>query len=118
MGKEDIEGILGGLKNAIERGSDIEKAISTFVNAGYSQEDIDEAIKQLPENAKKNAKILSAPSAQSLKQDIGKPLPEIPRPESIKPKKKGVSTRTVLIGAAIIIFVLIVVLVGTMVLMK
>jgi len=118
MGKEDIEGIVGGLKNAIERGANLEKAKSTFLNAGYSQEDIDEAVRLIPEEFKKSGK-LEAPSAHlvpSLKQETGKPLPEIPKPE-IKQKKKH-PIQTMLLLIAIIIFILMITLLGTMFLFK
>ena len=59
--KEEIAAILGGLKNAIERGESIEKAKSTFLNAGYDSNDLEEAVgllssKEIKEE-KKNAKV-------------------------------------------------------------
>jgi len=118
MNREDIEGIVGGLKNAIERGANLEKAKNTFLNAGYSQEDIDEAVKLIPEESKKTEK-LQEPSAHlilpSLKQEAGKPLPAIPKPE-IQKKKHPVQTMLLLI--AIIIFVLMLTLLGAMFLFK
>lgn len=111
MVSEEIEGILGGLKNAIERGADLEKAKSTFLNAGYSEEILNEAINLLPDNIKKTAKL---PQLTSLKQEAGKPLPEIARPVS----KKSNLIRNVLIGVASVVFILIVILIGSMFLSK
>ena len=113
MVSADTEGILGGLKNAIERGADLEKAKLTFLNAGYSEADVDEAIKLLPETIKKTVKLPQL--NPNLKPDIGKPLPEIPK---IVKSKKSNLVKTILIGAAVIVFVLIVILVGAMFLSK
>ena len=32
--------IYGGLKNAVERGEDLEKAVQSFISAGYSEQDV------------------------------------------------------------------------------
>ncbi|MEK6898483.1 MAG: hypothetical protein AABW79_00105 [Nanoarchaeota archaeon] len=37
------EDILGGLKNALERGSSLEEAIRSFTNAGYIEKEVREA---------------------------------------------------------------------------
>ena len=37
------EEILSGLKNAIERGSSLESAMRSFINAGYSEVDVKDA---------------------------------------------------------------------------
>ena len=39
--------LYGGLKNAIERGENIERAIQSFVNAGYSDIEVREAADQI-----------------------------------------------------------------------
>lgn len=36
--------LTSGIKNALERGSDLNSAINSFKNAGYSQEEIDKAV--------------------------------------------------------------------------
>ena len=113
MSNSDVEGIFGGLKNAMERGADLEKAKSTFLNAGYSEADVDEAIKSLPERIRKTVK--SPQFNPNLKQDIGKPLPEVPKPIN---QKKSNLLRNLIIGIAVIVLVLIVILAGTMFLSK
>lgn len=41
------EDILGGLRNAIERGEDIEQARQSLINAGYPEKDVDDAVSVL-----------------------------------------------------------------------
>lgn len=41
------EEIIGGLKNAMEHGYSIEQAIQSFINAGYSSQDVQEAAASL-----------------------------------------------------------------------
>ena len=106
MVKEEIAAILGGLKNAIERGESIEKAKSTFLNAGYKSEDIEEAagllsIKEINKE-EKTAKVKeNKKEIKTLTKE--KPLPEI----NAGPKKKFNIIRAVLVAAAIVIVLLI-----------
>lgn len=44
--KEDI--LIGGLKNALERGETIEKAKQSFINAGYKPEEVTAAAQKVP----------------------------------------------------------------------
>ena len=124
MTKEDI---IGGLKNALERGETLERAKSTFINAGYKEEEVEEAAKlvgekklkeketPVPRSIKPSVKTsvpspvsAPAPSAQPA-QAIGKPLPSL----QVKPKKKSPIT-AVLIIVAVILFLLILNLVRVM----
>ena len=119
VSKEDIAGIVGGLKNAMERGSSLEKAKMTFINAGYNPEDIDEAARTLmPLDIKKQLKVSQSLTLTTTLQKLEKPekieakeklpeklLPELPMPEFKKKKKFGI--RTVLIVIAVIILLLI-----------
>ena len=41
------EEIISGIKNAIQRGSSYEGAVQSFINAGYSEEEVKEAGKML-----------------------------------------------------------------------
>jgi|GEM_PF-1616881 len=63
------EDIYGGLKNALDRGEDLEKAVRTFVNAGYPESDVREAAQAIASG--------NRPSE----------FPEIPQIKNI-PKKK------------------------------
>ena len=105
MVKEEIAAILGGLKNAIERGESIEKAKSTFLNAGYKSEEVDDAagllsVKEVNKEEKKAEKE-NKKEIKTLTKE--KPLPEI----KLEPKKKFNIIRAVLVAAAVIIVILI-----------
>lgn len=51
--------IAGGLKNALDHGSTLEQAVQSFINAGYSTQEVQEASEEL----KGVSSILSSPSA-------------------------------------------------------
>ena len=125
MGKEDIPGIIGGLKNAIERSYSLENAKESFITAGYDAADVEEAAnsigeknfdKQVSEQAKGHVpkqspkQVVPAQPLAALSKTNEKPLPELPKPESLKPKKK--SMKGVLTIIAIIIFIIIIAILG------
>ena len=113
MPKEEI---IGGLKNALERGETLERAKSTFINAGYNKDEVEEAAKFVGE--KKFAKPAPMPLKPAIRPSVPspvsapapsvqpaqaiKPLPAV----QVKPKKKSPIT-TVLIIVAVILFLLI-----------
>ena len=106
--------IVGGLKNAIERGSGLEKAKATFVNAGYNADEVDEAGKfvEMSDKVKKVIKENEKINVPVFKKESNeKMLPIIPKP---KEKKKG-DIRKVLIGLAILIFLTIIYLTKSMI---
>jgi hypothetical protein len=80
------EDILGGLKNALERGDTLQEAKDSFISAGYSKADVEEAAASL-EKVQINKKIevptlytatLQAPAAPSKPgEKPEKPLPQI-----------------------------------------
>ena len=83
--KENLN-LVGGLKNALERGASIEQAKQSFVNAGYKTEDIEAAAQEVSEivprtimensNSKKKAKL----SKKSKKKAMRNPSAKICRP--------------------------------------
>lgn len=72
--------ILEGLRNALARGSTLEKAMVSFWNAGYPKEEIEEAAKALQEHSS---------------QTMPNPNKEIPREikQPIKPLSKSVEKK-------------------------
>jgi Holliday junction resolvasome RuvABC DNA-binding subunit len=54
------EDLICALRNAIERGSSLEEAITSLVNAGYNRIEIEEASKQL-RNVRKKGSFLPPP---------------------------------------------------------
>jgi hypothetical protein len=78
MPREDI---LGGLKNALERGDSVDEAKETFISAGYSKAEVEDAAASLEKlSVIRKAEVpaiysatLQAPSAKPGE----KPLPQI-----------------------------------------
>lgn len=85
--------ILGGLKLAIKRGVSLQKAMTTFYNAGYKKEEIEEAARALQQEKTKTS---IAPLKKAKESKKTKSLPETPKlpktPKKVsdygKPKKK------------------------------
>lgn len=71
--------LIGGLKNALERGENLEIAKKSFVNAGYKNEEVEKAA------AKVNAAYSPAPQPQSAVQ---KPQPASPPTVKKLPRKQ------------------------------
>ncbi|MEM2956004.1 MAG: hypothetical protein QW041_00260 [Candidatus Pacearchaeota archaeon] len=115
MTEEDIQDIIVGLRNALERGYNLEKAKLTFINAGYKKEDVEEAAKSFGEEKIKAS--LSAIQPRIEKFIKEKPLPEIPKIETKSQKKKNF-IRIVIISVAAIIFLLIIFLLGVRYVLK
>jgi len=74
------EDIVGGLKNAVERGDSLQEAKNSFLSAGYSQKDIEEA-----------ADSLEKVHVQTKKTDI--PVPELFTASLEKPETKEGETK-------------------------
>jgi hypothetical protein len=106
MAKEDIPGIIGGLKNALERGSSLEKAKESFITAGYDAADVEEAANSIGEK-KPVKQVVPAQLLAALSKTPEKPLPELPKAGAIKPKKKGGFLKYMIIVIAVIVFLLI-----------
>ena len=68
------EDILGGLKVALSKGHSLQQAMQSFYNAGYSKEEIEEAVRYLQSNQYSET---SQPSTQ-LKKPISPQLASKP----------------------------------------
>lgn len=88
--------IKGGLKNAISRGENLQKAKQSFINAGYTREEVEQAEKFLnvtQENSEiQERKIIEKPkqNEKQLTQQKSKPLPtsSIQNNQNIATEKK------------------------------
>ncbi len=67
-----IDEIIGGLKNALDRGDTLEQAAQSFINSGYNPAEVQEAVKFLTQGA---TSMLSSgqPNVTALTSDV---LPE------------------------------------------
>jgi len=96
------EEIIGGIKNALERGDSLRDAMMSFFNAGYDRKEIEEAAATLlhypigkqetkapiPEIKKVETKIEPIPTPKVI-QKVSSYGEEVKPKEIIKPKKKG-----------------------------
>ena len=89
--------IIGGLRNAIERGSSLDEAVQSFINAGYNPVEVRESAKNMTMGA---SAILSPPQISNS------------QPKSLK---SSPSASSVLIKIIIALLILIVISVGVMV---
>jgi hypothetical protein len=95
--------IYGGLKNAVERGEPIEKAIQSFLNAGYSDVEVREAADQLTPSSIALIKP-EVHTSQQTQQKYFKPV-SLER-KMVKPKKP--------IGRIILLSLILIILLGAL----
>lgn len=94
--KEDI--LIGGLKNALERGESIEKAKQSFINAGYKPEEVTAAAQKVPATT---SKINTSPVAPTKTASASQPLP------AVSGQKKQISKKftIILISLAVVVII-------------
>jgi hypothetical protein len=56
--------LIGGLKNAIDRGETLVKAKQSFINAGYKQDEVEAAARKVPAATQQISKPVSATAAE------------------------------------------------------
>jgi hypothetical protein len=61
------EELIGGLRNAMERGQDLGQAKQSYLNAGYSQQEVDSAVRKI-----------GGPNHEMVTADNPSPLPPSP----------------------------------------
>ena len=91
--EENVNELVGGIKNALDRGEDVNKAKQSFFNAGYTKKEIDEATAVLgisePVQAQKVLTPTSLPIVQktSIELNNSKPTSVVQKPvEQILPQ--------------------------------
>lgn len=107
------EEILGGLRNALERGSSFEQAVQSFINAGYNPDDVREAADYLSRGVMslvhpEARPAIQPPPIRTAPMIPGTPpapkfTPMQPYPvQSARPSAQGGSGNAVLIGGIIL----------------
>lgn len=72
---EDAGELIGGLKNAVDKGEDIAKAVQSFLNAGYTKKEIDDAASALG---------VVVPSSINVRVPVEvKPIQQTPQPVKV-----------------------------------
>lgn len=106
--------LIGGIINALDRGSTLDKAKQSFINAGYKLEEIEAAIQKVPQVASRISKPLAPGTPQAAPaptQTQGSPAvaPVPVSPQSSAPivKPKGESASKGLVIALVIMGILV-----------
>ena len=78
--------LIGGIKNALEKGESLEKAKQSFLNAGYKKEEVEEAAREV---AQHSAPVPSPTPATTINQSPQQGHNQsIPQPPSQKPAQQ------------------------------
>lgn len=103
--------IYGGLKNAVEKGDDLELAVRSFINAGYLETEVREAAQALSGSIAGHSTV-----PQTTSHSIGAQSPEYPRQAQsnlVRPietdRRKGTDWGLIVLGS--VLFILIIVLI-------
>ncbi|MGC9309565.1 MAG: hypothetical protein ACP5D2_02620 [Candidatus Nanoarchaeia archaeon] len=83
---ERVNDLIGGIRNALERGSNLQQAKQTFLNAGYTQQEVEQAASYFPQSqqpAQQPASQTSQPSTQPQPQQPQ--TKKLPQQEQAKP---------------------------------
>lgn len=110
------EDIVAGLKNAVERGYSLELAKKSFISAGYSKEEVEEASAFVH-----GSSVIAAESKESELLQATQPTRSLPtqQQEMQKPEKEPVSNKlkrnSKIILLLVILMVLVVLLIMTLI---
>jgi len=103
------EEIIAGLKNAMQRGDSLDKAVQSFINAGYNPVEVRQAANDLSSGA--STILFQEPETHPMQQQFQQPrllplLPQSPQQylqppresmQSEEPKKRGFITLLILL---------------------
>ena len=86
--------ILEGLKNALAKGHSLEHAMTSFHNAGYSNQEIEEAARQLH---KPTHEVQKQPAPKEKPKPVAKPVEKHveEKPAEVKPEEKKLTKQEV-----------------------
>ena len=92
--------LIGGLKNAVDRGETLVKAQQSFVNAGYSKEEVVAAARKIPAGDLQKKTPVAAPNPQAV------PVQKVPTMTTAPVKKKASKTmKIILIATSVLVLI-------------
>jgi hypothetical protein len=107
--------LIGGLKNALDRGETLEKAKQSFLNAGYKQNEINAAVQKMPAANSQIVKPVaiqekqkipaSQPRAKQEVKPIAQPSTTTTATPSAQPKQVSKGFMIILISLAILVLI-------------
>ena len=87
--------IVGGLRNALERGQSLQKAVQSFINAGYPPEDVEEAanyVGEVPGKKQIKEKRPEELKERAAEEEIGEELQPTSQLQPERPQKQYLPT--------------------------
>jgi cell division septation protein DedD len=99
--------IVGGLKNALDRGETLAKAKQTFLSAGYKQEEINAAVQKMPTTTSQIGKPVTAPAKTPTPTTQQKAQPSPTTTTKMPEQKKHISKKFIIILISCSVLVLI-----------
>ncbi|MEK6855977.1 MAG: hypothetical protein AABX66_02340 [Nanoarchaeota archaeon] len=88
--KEDI---IGGIRNALEHGESLEKAVASFVSAGYSQNDVNEAAQEFSRGVTNSVQFIQTkPNAPNIQPTLKFPVPSTNSSPNISQQNATIAT--------------------------
>ena len=99
------EDIAGGLRNALERGETMEQAVRTFINAGYLEKEVRDALEYASSGTLESLTNVSSSTSINKKPSIKKLENKKPQ-EKIKTKRKSfLGLKIFILGGALLILI-------------
>ncbi len=99
------EDIAGGLKNALDKGENLEKAIRSFINAGYSEKEVRDAASYASEGTLESLQKITPKDIKKEKPTIKKLEKKSISKNSKSRRKSKISGKIILLGGSLIILV-------------
>lgn len=93
--------ISGGIKNALDRGESLAKAKQSFINAGYTPQEVQEATQMIRQSSPGTVKPLN-----NLPQSSTQPTLVQPAPAQVKGTQQTTSKKTIIILAIVGVIIL------------
>ncbi len=101
--------IVGGLKNALDRGETLAKAKQSFLSAGYKAAEIDAAVQKMPATTSQISKPVTAPDQTTATPPAARGVKSLPTksPQKIPGQKKQISKKFTIVLISLAVLVLI-----------
>lgn len=104
--------ILGGLRNALEHGESLEKAVQSFINAGYNPRQVKAAANQLSSGS---STILHEPNSEEFPAPIHSesdtPKPPAGIESTLEPKELSEKSKKIVVSLIVLFIILIALLI-------
>jgi hypothetical protein len=97
------EDIAGGLRNALERGENLENAVRTFINAGYSEKEVRDAAEYAVSGTLASLTHVSPKEIRTKKPVIKQLVTKKPQNKASSKNKSPLGLKVFILGGALLI---------------